>query len=227
MAADRDAGNIRVSDETLLALPLRYPNERFVTLLARHFGDRAANAGRRGLDVGYGSGRHLRLLLDFGFDVSGVEYAPNAADVARRELADTGAALDLVTGAIGDVGFPPGTFTVTLSSGVATLSTPAGAQADLALIHGWTVPGGRVFVDFRTRDNWFATFGDGDRTSIVLDERAGPYAGMTFCFLDMDEAAQIVEDAGWRVDDVERVDLWREQAGRQHSWWIFDAVRSD
>jgi SAM-dependent methyltransferase len=205
--------------------PLRYPNERVVTLLARHFRDREANRARRALDVGFGSGRHLSLLLDFGFQVSGIDYAPDAIDVVRRELGDRPGLGDLQTGDVGTADFAPGSFDLVLAWGVAMLRPPGDVTAELVRMREWTAPGGRLFVDFRGRDSWFAGLGEGDGTTSVLDERAGPYAGMTYNFLDRDEAAAVLDAAGWRVEDVEREDLWRERATRRHSWWIFDASK--
>jgi SAM-dependent methyltransferase len=40
---------------------------------------------KRALDVGCGSGHNARLLLDRGFDVTAIDFAPNALELCRRE----------------------------------------------------------------------------------------------------------------------------------------------
>jgi SAM-dependent methyltransferase len=44
-----------------------------------------AGSRRRALDVGCGSGHNARLLLDRGFEVTAIDFAPNALELCRRE----------------------------------------------------------------------------------------------------------------------------------------------
>jgi SAM-dependent methyltransferase len=44
-----------------------------------------AGSPRRALDVGCGSGHNARLLLDRGFEVTAIDFAPNALELCRRE----------------------------------------------------------------------------------------------------------------------------------------------
>ncbi len=87
-------------------------------------------------------------------------------------------------------------------------------------------PGGKLIVNFRTPDNWFAELGERvDSTTIVADERAGPYAGATYTFLDLEAAAGLLHDAGFDVTETERLDLLAGPDLRQNSWWLFTAAR--
>ena len=71
--------------EALEQHKLVYPDERVVSFLAAHYSDVSANKDRKALDLGFGAGRHLRVLVDYGFQVAGIDYIKTAADAARRD----------------------------------------------------------------------------------------------------------------------------------------------
>lgn len=202
--------------------PLVYPDERIITFLAAHFGDREANRGLKAFDVGFGSGRHLALLADYGFEVYGIDYNEEAVDGARERFAGNGRVRDLVAGTLDDPPFPPGMFDVVVAYGVMFLRPLDEMRRDFGILNRLLKPGGKMVVNFRSKDNWF--YGRGIRVSgntYSLDETAGPYGGMIYTFLDADEARALLEETGFAVMNSERLDLWKENATKQHSWHIF------
>lgn len=203
---------------------LRYPDETVVRFVARH----RPPVGRgpaRALDVGFGSGRHLRLLAEAGWTAYGIELMEEAVTTAEVELADLPIG-DLRVAALEDRPFPAGSFGAVVCWGVAPLCSPADLHHDLAACHDLLEPGGHLLINFRTPDNWFAALGRSVAPHTVeLDERAGSYAGITYSFVDEPTATSLLEGAGFVVDDIERIDLWRNRAREQHSWLAYDVRR--
>jgi hypothetical protein len=143
-----DADNQAAWTRILLANELAYPDEQVVRFLAARYGQTGVPAGANGLDVGFGSGRHLKLLMDYGFKAHGLEVVPEALDVAGRRF---------------------------------------GGEALLGELK-------------------------------VADMR-------TYTFMTDDQAAELLEQAGFTIEDYQRVELWRDRGTRRHSWWSFWVTR--
>jgi hypothetical protein len=68
-----------------------YPSEYVVRFPVGRFRDALARGERpRALDIGFGGGRHLRLLCELGFEASGVAISREGLDHARAMLARLG-----------------------------------------------------------------------------------------------------------------------------------------
>jgi len=218
-----DEANRAASSRQVRQHRLVYPDERVVCFLARHYADRPANAQRRALDVGCGSGRHLRLFLDYGFQAYGIDYSAEAIAVAREFLSAHPLLREIKQADLADGGFPAGFFDTVLCWGTMFLRPCQDIVRDLRRVYRALAPGGRLLLNFRTRDNWF--FGLGAELdqpgTYVLDERAGPYQGMRYTFLDAPAAGELLSQAGFQVENSERVDLWEARCTQRHSWWVF------
>lgn len=202
--------------------PLLYPDERIVTFLAGQFRDREANRNRKALDIGFGSGRHVSLLADYGFQVYGIDYNEEAVEAARKRFAGVDHVRELVTGRLEDPPFPEGMFDVILAWGVMFLRPLEEMKRDLRVVNRLLKPDGKMIINFRTKHNWF--FGKGVPLSddtYHLDQTAGPYSGMFYTFLDVDQARSLLEETDFNVINYERLDLWKENGTKQHSWHIF------
>jgi SAM-dependent methyltransferase len=223
-----DADNQAAWTRILQANELAYPDEQVVRFLAGRYGPAGVPAGANALDVGFGSGRHLRLLLDYGFSAHGLEVVPEAVEVARRRLGGDPLLGELKVADVRDHPFPDGFFEVAVAWGVMFLRPPEQMEADLGAVRRMLAPGGGLAVNFRTLDNWLV--GRGRQigpSSWVLDERAAEYRGMSYTFLSDEQAAALLERAGFRIEDYQRLELWRERASRRHSWWSFWVTRPE
>ncbi len=201
---------------------LVYPDERVVSFLAAHYSDVAANKDRKALDLGFGAGRHLRLLVDYGFQVAGIDYVETAADAARKIHGEGLAGCDLRQADLSDRPFPDHSFDVILCWGVLFLRPVSDIRKDLATLHALLKPGGRIVMNFRGTESWFYGRGTAlDEHTFLLEESAGPYAGMCYSFFDRTEAKALLESAGFSVENSERIDLWKRDAQEHHAWWVF------
>ena len=202
---------------------LVYPDERAVCFLAKNYADQKANARRRALDIGCGSGRHVRLLLDYGFQAYGIDYSDDAVAVAHEFLRAHPMLRDLKGADLADGAYPDGFFDLVLCWGVIFLRPWSEMLRDLKIIHRLLAPGGGLLVNFRARDSWFYGLGTRleEQDTYALDERAGPYCGMRYTFLDEAPARDLLQQAGFQVENSERVELWKARCTERHTWWVF------
>jgi len=208
-------------ERELQAHRLGYPDDRLVAMISRHFdgGD-----GKRALDAGFGSGRHLKLLLDQGFRTSGIEVIASAVREARGALGDHPNLESIRELDIAGLSSSDGTFDCIVAWGVAFLRPFPEMTGDLRKLASLLTSGGRLLANFRTPDSWFSGLGERLADSTFrLDQRAGPYEGMTYTFLERSDVERLMDAAGLRVIDFERVDLWKNDASQRHSWWIVAA----
>ncbi len=201
---------------------LLYPSEDLVRFIAREAPKLPANP--QGIDIGFGSGRHLALMMDYGIRAHGIDLAPEALETFRSHFSDSPLVGDLIVGDLSDSHFQPGFFDVAIMWGVLFLRPIEQITRDLIRIVELLKPGGAICINFRTMDNWF--FGLGKELSpgfYLLDERAGQYHKALYCFLGEDQAKAVVESAGLVIDNFERNDYWKGPQRQRHSWWIVSA----
>jgi ubiquinone/menaquinone biosynthesis C-methylase UbiE len=98
------------------------------------------------LDAGCGTGNHIRHLTQRGLDVCGIDYATEAVERTRANLAEIRGdrAVELATADILNLPFPDGRFTRVLCWGV-LMHIPSVEQAICELCRV-TAPGGRLVI---------------------------------------------------------------------------------
>ncbi|WP_440995719.1 class I SAM-dependent methyltransferase [Arhodomonas sp. SL1] len=113
--------------------------------------------GMRILDVATGTGWTARRLAERGFDVTGVDFAPDMLSAARETASARGLDIDLMTGDAEDLPFDDGAFDAVISTfGVMFVQRPEDAAAELARV---CRPGGRLALAVWTPDgNVFEMF---------------------------------------------------------------------
>lgn len=228
MTVDFESLNRAASGETLRKHVLLYPDERVVAYLARTWPDRARNAGRTALDVGFGSGRHMKLLLDYGFSPSGIDYSEVAVETVEQTFGDALPKGAVSCCSLANQPFDSATFDVIVCWGALFLAPKDEMKRDLASLGSLLKSGGGLIVNFRTRDNWFFGLGaslSGD--TYALDERAGEYANYVYTFLDVVDCRELLENSGFAIEYVECYELWKDDPNQRHSWYAFAARRAD
>lgn len=201
---------------------LLYPGEDVVRFVAREASRLPANP--QGLDIGFGSGRHLKLMMDHGIHAHGVDMTPEALETFQSHFPDSPFIGDLIVGDLSDLKLVAGYFDIVIMWGVLFLRSIERMKSDFAKIAELLKPGGAVCVNFRTLDNWFCGLGEEFSPGFyLLDERAGAYNKALYCFVDEEQARDVVECAGMVVESFERNDFWKGQQQQRHSWWIVSA----
>lgn len=200
-----------------------YPDERVVAFLTRNFPKIEDNINKRALDIGFGSGRHIKLLLDYGFSTFGVDYSNDAVDVAKRifQLRHEKRVF-LQTGDLRDNLFENAFFDVIICYGTIFYREVMEVKKDLQIIYRLLNSNGKMIINFRTKENDFYKKGKKiDDNSFILDSTTKDYEGILYTFFDLDEAEKILIDVGFKIDNRERVDFWKNNLEQHHSWWIF------
>lgn len=199
-----------------------YPNERVVAFLGRNYKDIENNKSRNALDIGFGSGRHLKLLLDYNFKTFGTDYSEDCLNIAKGNLGDNPLLKGLYNDSFEKLNFEEEYFDVVFFWGVAFLRPLNEMVKDLKFIYNLTKKGGKVIINFRTKED--DLYGNGEeiaRDTFILDAKYPEYENMVYTFLDLDSAKKLVENTGFKIVNIERDDYWKNNLQQKNSWWIF------
>jgi ubiquinone/menaquinone biosynthesis C-methylase UbiE len=152
----------------------------------------------RALDLGCGTGTNVVTLVQHGWQVRGVDFAPRAIRLARRKLKQAGAQADV---SVGDV---------TKLDGI---TGPFDLALDLGCFHG--IPDRAAYLAQLTRvlaagGHWLLY---GMLKSSPEDSRPGIRSA------DL----QLIESSGLRL--VSRKDGW-DKRGRSSAWFLYQRLSS-
>lgn len=213
--------NVKKWGEELGKNILMYPDERVVSFLSTYFKSAIPNHEKKALDIGFGSGRHLKLLQDYGFDIYGVDYSTEALKAAQ-DYFDLKESEKLKVADLADAPFSFENFDVILLYGVLFCRTIKEMQRDLYEAVKMLKKGGKMLVNFRSTNNWFFGLGEEIETSTYkLDKRAASYEDITYTFLTQKQAESLLNEQGLTVLNYELYELNKRNATEQHSWHVF------
>ncbi len=206
---------------------LIWPDTEVVRFLG-HTVRRGERSGVRVLDLGCGGGRHLACMAREGFDVYGVDYNTVPLEQARQAVAAEGQNPRLVLADVGDPPFADEQFDVVLAWGVLFHTTPDRAVTMLRHIRRMLKPDGRVMANWRSDQDDMRSRGKRvDGGTYLMGEQAGAFGltGTLYTFSTREDLEHRYEQAGLRIDNVERRDLWIDNMSMRCSWWIIWASR--
>ena len=218
---EKDVVNRKVWSQELLKNVMLYPNEKIVAFLGRNYKDRQSNMAKNALDVGFGSGRHLKLLSEYGFNVSGIDYSEVSLQTAKDLFGEHPLVQNLSVQSIEDL-TADNNYSVIIAYGVIFLREIELIKRDLVKLYGLLEKGGKMIVNFRTTED--ALYKRGKHISgksYILDNSVPAYQDMLYTFFDLEEAKQLLEEVGFLVTNIEREDYWKNNLTERHSWWIF------
>ena len=222
--SQRDEATRAASAAALKQHQLIYADESVVRFFARRFNSYLENQSRNAIDLGFGSGRHLRLMLDFGFQVWGTDYTVEAIKIVESSIGEHSRLRDLVLGDFRRQTFEI-KFDAVLAWGSLFVSTPSEMHSSIKHIAAAMKTGGRIFLNFRTSENWFFGLGkEIEKGCFILDERAGPYSGMCYTFMDLQEVEHLVKSAGLSIAFVEKMTISKNYLSELHSWLQVELV---
>ena len=128
---------------------LAWHREEPPSLLARAVAER--DSRDRALDLGCGQGTHTVWLAEQGFDVVGIDFVPEALELARERATRAGVTLELHEGDVLDYRADDA-FDVVLDSGCLHHIPPGKISSYRARLDDWLRPGGDfVLVHFARR----------------------------------------------------------------------------
>jgi 2-polyprenyl-3-methyl-5-hydroxy-6-metoxy-1,4-benzoquinol methylase len=214
VAANREFWSTAIQDNIL-----EYPDEAVIRFVAAGGKDIALNRGKTAIDIGCGSGRHSILLARYGYDVTGLDLSDDALDVARAMFERAGLQARWLSSPFAEADLEAGSFDTVLGYGVLFLQGRTACLSDLKRAFELLKPGGRMLMSFRHPDSWFSVhtedLGDGLRR---VTAAAGLYEGGMYMFMDSQASAALVEEAGFVIENAERLEQWRDNRSRRHVW---------
>lgn len=226
MRDDLNRCNQSFAAQTLAKNQLLYPNEYVVRFLS-HLGQ-VEFPGREGLDIGFGSGQHLQLLMDYGYRASGIELVPEAGARAQSLFCNNPRFGNIFVGDFRTLNLPTQFYDVIICWGVAFLRPLPDVIEDLKYVRSLLKSTGYLCINFRTKDNWFYGLGEQlEHEHFLLDKRARSYAGAHYTFMDEPMVRQVLQDSNFIVKNFERWDWQKNNMKEQHSWWIAWATADD
>jgi len=211
--------------KAFLSNKLLYPNERVVAFLAKNYRDIENNESLKALDIGCGSGRHINLLLDYGINAFGVDHAEEACKRSSEIIKDRNVEGEIYCGDFSNH-YDKETFDIVICLGAIFYRQIQFIQKDLSDIYRIMKKDGRMIIDFRTNED--CLYGKGkkiDDYTFLLDESSGPYNSILYTFLSHDKAKELLLSAGFDVENVERVELWKDNLKNRHTWWMFSVKK--
>lgn len=199
-----------------------YPNERVVAFLGRNYKDIQNNSERKALDIGFGSGRHLKLLLDYGFQTFGTDYSEECLKVAKDNLGENELLRGLYNDSFENLNFENDFFDVIFFWGVAFYRPIEDMKKDFGFLFKLLKSGGKMIVNFRTDEDFL--YGKGNKVSeetYILNDEYPEYNNIMYTFLDLENAKKLVEESKFKIINIEREDYWKNNLQQKNSWWIF------
>lgn len=172
------------------------PREEWADELFRRLGD-----GARVLELGSGAGTPETRRAAERFRVTGVDISPKQIDRAREALPE----VEFVCADLTELELPTGSVDAVMSFYVFNHLPRELLAPLLAKIHGWLVPGGWLLTAFATNDNAGWT---------------GEWLGAETFFAGYapETNAQLVRDAGFRIERDEVVEFQEPEGPVQFQW---------
>lgn len=201
----------------------KYPDDRVVANVIRFVHSlKKSDLILRGLDVGCGVGRHMRLLQDLGFDAYGIEYASNVCDIVLSNFPTLKAA-NIYCGDYRFYDFEF-SFDLIIAWGVIFQSKKSSVLANLLKLKQILNPKGQLIVNFRTRNNWFYGLGEEiEKDTYLIDSRGENYEGYIYSFFDKAEVEAIFSKAKLKPVSIEQLQ-WTDFSSstrKMHEWLIY------
>lgn len=187
---------------------LAYPAEPVIRFLVA-----SCLPGDAVLDVGCGTGRHMRLARELGLNPVGVDFSPAAIQQARQYGYTVEAEMTQLP-------FSDNEFDAAVAFGSLYYGTSAQTQQALDEIRRILRPGGKGFISVKTRADWRYAKGrlTDDGSAYQLQIPGEPEDGMTLNFVSEVELRLMC--GGFSDCAVERAEWTEAGMHRLNSdWW--------
>ena len=200
-----------------------YPNERVAQFMGRKFKG-CDNSNKKALDIGFGSGRHLKIALDYGFDTYGIDYFEDCKIVAEKTFSTVNNLKNLYVGDYNDYDFSDIKFDLIIFCGTIFLTTEDKVYSGLNKLSHIVNKDGKMIISFRSKDDYLYKQGKQvSENSFTLDDES--YKDAMYTFYNKEEIEQLLDNAGFKIDYIEREDYWKNNLTCHNSWYIVSAVK--
>lgn len=176
------------------------------------------------LDLGCGIGRHSLLFAGAGFNVTAVDYAPDALDVLRQEAAERNLPVTVIEAEYTEDIFPGSSFDAVIAYNVLYHGRRESMKKAIQLAHKYLKPGGVFFFTCPARRD--AKFGNGEEVAEnTWKSMNGVIPGDTHYFADEADLADLLREFTRYSADID--EHWWDNNGIEQfsSYWQVTAVK--
>jgi biotin carboxylase/2-polyprenyl-3-methyl-5-hydroxy-6-metoxy-1,4-benzoquinol methylase len=220
--ADFDKSNNEGWSKEIKKNVMLYPDTYIVSFIAKNFPDKEQNKKLKALDIGFGSGRNMKLFKDYNFQTYGIDYSQEACDAAKELFNLSNKEISCID--LKEKPFGNEQFDVILSYGVIFFRDINNIKNDLRILYTNLKSSGKMMVNFRTKDDFLYKQGEMiDKHTFILNHPN--YNNMCYTFLDLDEVKTLLIETGFNIDNISRVDYHKNNLTEHHSWWIAEVTK--
>ena len=219
-----DINNRKVWQNAIQNHVMLYPAEHVARFLGRNYSniDRDILNKMNVLDIGTGSGRNLKAILDYGFQAYGIDYVDEACNIAKKLLSGYENLKDIYYGDYSDYNFNM-QFDAIVIFGLVFFGDVKVIKNNLAVLNKLLKNNGKMCINFRSKYDYLYNTGKkiNDNTFIL----EGEYEGATYSFFDLDEVKDLLTNAGFKIENIEREDYYKDNLSKNNSWWILQVTK--
>lgn len=206
-------------NEALLNNVMIYPKEMVARFIGRNYKG-TDNSNKNALDIGFGSGRNTRVLLDYGFNVYGIDYNEECGKVASNLLLGNGYTnlKDLVIDDFTQHDWNI-KFDTVLYVGLIYFRLEEYIKKDLEKLYNIMEKDGKCLINFRNKhDVLYKNGKQVAENSFILNHTV--YKDLVYTFYSEQQSRALLEDMGFKIDYAEREDYYKSYQGEKelHSW---------
>jgi SAM-dependent methyltransferase len=205
----------------------RWPWDQCVSFVFRNAPKCKPRAETRILEVGCGTASNLWFAAREGWQVAGIDFAPEAIAHAERRFRDEGLTGDFRVGLLSDLPWTDQAFDLVIDRGGITCVGSEEGRAAIAEARRVLVPGGRIFFNPKSaRDSSAipANLGPDGLTRIAGGHLAG--YGLLRFYHGPEIRRLFAEAEGWKLLSLDHV-TEEHQDGSVHAEWRAVAERRD
>jgi ubiquinone/menaquinone biosynthesis C-methylase UbiE len=126
----------------------KYPNEKIVQFVFRHFSERAKRERLQVLDLGCGGGVHTVFLANEGFDCYAIDISEVGVTNTTRKLRDSGLSAEVTVASAANIPYADSMFHLIVSAGVLECLNPDEFLVAISEVVRILKPGGLALLKF-------------------------------------------------------------------------------
>lgn len=187
---------------------LQYPDEYVVRYIMKNF--RNVSNNLKALDFACGSGRHTAFLASLGFEVTAIDYNKVCLDLTDEKVRSIpDAKVKCIQNSGYEVPCENNSYNLVLAWGAFMNCGADEAKTLLGNLAEKLVEGGKIFADFRTKED--SMYGKGEKIGedyFLLDNSNGSLSGITYRFDTIERIRALYKAIGLKITNVDKLDFY-------------------
>ncbi|MCF7970960.1 MAG: class I SAM-dependent methyltransferase [Methylococcaceae bacterium] len=201
-----------------------YPHDSVVRFVFRHFVRDADKHNKTVLDIGCGSGRHLKLVAENGIQAAGCDYASVGVQEAGKILEGLTLKADLTVCDFTQLPYADQVFDGALAWGVLYYGNKTRMQQGISELHRVLKTTGVALLLLKSCEDLRYGLGrEIEKNTFFMEDNQTNEQGMTLCFLDENELRDLFKD--FSVVTMNKNNYYANNLSQLHSDWIIELTK--